>query len=195
MKAHFLAKMLGSVSLFLAANAQANPNTQGLHELFNQNYENVSGRYFSSYYTDADNYQDVYRNVMSWFKTTTNGCVAFASSALRLLGVNVPLYGNKNGLRISTLTKPFSDYLEEDLGWIRINNSQRLLPGDLVFTIDEPGYPGEPSHVFMHAGYADANRKVSWAVDNQDFTHTRALAGEPSKDYDAFAYALRSPAN
>jgi len=153
----------------------------------------VSGTRFSQFYTNQNNYDAVYRNVMSWFGTTRNACVAFASTALRMLGLNVPQDGILNGERLSLLTKPFSIYMEAKLGWIRIRDSRALKPGDLVFTIDEPGYPGYPSHVFMHAGYADSARTISWAVDNQDFTHERALQGDPAMDYDAFAYALRSP--
>lgn len=154
---------------------------------------NVSGRVFSDYYSNLDNYNLIYRNVMSWYGSTTNGCVAFASTALRFLGVNIPQNGIWNGERISLLTKPFADYLEYKLGWIVVMDSSRLKPGDLVFTVDEPKAPGYPAHVFMHAGYADSARTLSLAVDNQGFTHPRALAGDVVKDYSAFAFALRSP--
>jgi len=158
-----------------------------------QQSSNISGREFSDFYSNEDNYWFVYRKVMSWYGATSNGCVAFASTALRILGVDVPQNGIWNGERLSLLTKPFSSYLENRLGWTRVKDSRDLLPGDLVFTVDEPKAPGYPAHVYMHAGYADANRKVSWAVDNQGFTHERALAGDVKKDYSAFAYALRSP--
>jgi hypothetical protein len=154
---------------------------------------NVSGEKFNDFYTDADNYGYVYRKVMSWFGSTNNACVAFASTALRELGVDIPQNGIWNGERLSLLTKPFSSYLQNKLGWLRINDSRSLQPGDLVFTVDERKAPGYPAHVYMHAGYADDNRAISWAVDNQGFTHERALAGDLKKDYSAFAYALRSP--
>lgn len=158
-----------------------------------QTVANVSGQELSDFYTNESNYRQVYRNVMSWFGSTTNGCVAFASTALRFLGVNVPQNGIWNGERVSLLTKPFSAYLQDKLGWTRITQSKELLPGDLVFTVDEPKAPGYPAHVFMHVGYEDSARLISLAVDNQGFTHPRALAGDVKKDYSAFAYALRSP--
>jgi hypothetical protein len=157
------------------------------------NVANVSGEALNEFYTDANNYWYIHRKVMAWFGSTNNACVAFASTALRELGVDVPQNGIWNGERLSLLTKPFSSYLQNKLGWKRIWDSRSLLPGDLVFTVDERNSPGYPAHVFMHAGYADSQRSVSWAVDNQGFTHERALGGDPKKDYSAFAYALRSP--
>lgn len=154
---------------------------------------NVSGATFNEFYTDSDNYWYIHRKVMDWFGSTSNACVAFASTALRELGVNVPLNGVWNGERLSLLTKPFSSYLQNKLGWVRINDAQSLRAGDLVFTVDERKAPGYPAHVFMHSGYADSGRTISWAVDNQGYTHERALAGDLKKDYSAFAYALRSP--
>jgi cell wall-associated NlpC family hydrolase len=162
-------------------------------DVVQQTIANVSGQDFSDFYTNEYNYKQVYRNVMSWFGGTSNGCVAFASTALRFLGVNVPQNGLWNGERVSLLTKPFSAYLQDKLGWTRVTQSKELRPGDLVFTVDEPKAPGYPAHVFMHAGYEDAARLISLAVDNQEFTHPRALAGDVKKDYSAFAYALRSP--
>jgi hypothetical protein len=153
----------------------------------------VSGAEFNAFFSNETNYNRVYWNVMSWYGSTKNGCVAFASTALRFLGVNIGIDTLYNGERVSLLTKPFSAYLQNRLGWIRINSSKDLKPGDLVFTVDEPTAPGYPAHVFMHSGYVDAARTISWAVDNQDFTHERALAGDVKKDYSAFAYALRSP--
>lgn len=152
-----------------------------------------SGQEFSNFYSDISNYGEIYRVVMSWYGTTSNGCVAFASTALRIFGISIPQNGVWNGERLSLLTKPFSSYLENKLGWQRITDRADLEPGDLVFTVDEPKAPGYPAHVFMHAGYADSNRQISLAVDNQGFTHPRALAGDIKKDYSAFAYALRMP--
>lgn len=152
-----------------------------------------TGIEFSEYFTNEANYNRVYWNVMSWFGSTKNGCVAFASTALRFMGMNIGIDALYNGERVSLLTRPFSSFLENKMGWIRIRDSKALQPGDLVFTVDEPTAPGYPAHVFMHSGYADAAKKVSLAVDNQDFTHERALAGDVKKDYSAFAYALRVP--
>jgi len=153
----------------------------------------VSASKFNAFFSNEANYNRVYWNVMSWYGSTKNGCVAFASTALRFLGASIGIETVYNGERVSLLTKPFSAYLQNRLGWTRINSSTGLKLGDLVFTVDEPTAPGYPAHVFMHNGYVDAARTISWAVDNQDFTHERALAGDVKKDYSAFAYALRSP--
>ena len=75
------------------------------------------GDKLATYYGDKKNYQAVKAEVMIWWGTTTNGCVAFASTALRELGIEVPLEGRLNGERISLLTLPFSIYLQESLHW------------------------------------------------------------------------------
>lgn len=199
MKIRILSALLVTLSISPCAHAEyiisnLQPVTADAGEFFNsENSPDISGQEFSDFFTNEANYQRVYRNVMSWFGSTSNACVAFASTALRFLGVNIPQNGIWNGERVSLLTRPFSSYLENKLGWIRIRNSASLQPGDLVFTVDEPTAPGYPAHVFMHAGYADEARQISWAVDNQGFTHPRALAGDVKKDYSAFAYALRMP--
>lgn len=153
----------------------------------------VAGSEFAAFFSNEANYNRVYWNVMGWFGSTKNGCVAFASTALRFMGASISIDTIYNGERASLLTRPFSSFLENRLGWQRIGSSKELKPGDLVFTVDEPRAPGYPAHVFMHNGYADTARTISLAVDNQDFTHERALAGDVKKDYSAFAYALRSP--
>lgn len=155
----------------------------------------IGGSEFAAFFSNEANYDRVYWNVMGWFGSTKNGCVAFASTALRFLGASISIDTIYNGERVSLLTRPFSSFLENRLGWQRIGSSKVLKPGDLVFTVDEPSAPGYPAHVFMHNGYADTARTISLAVDNQDFTHERALAGDVKKDYSAFAYALRSPLN
>lgn len=182
-----------SVSVATAGNEGPVSVGESADNISEQTILNVSGQDLADFYTNEGNYKQVYRNVMSWFGTTSNGCVAFASTALRFLAVNVPQNGLWNGERLSLLTKPFAAYLQDKLGWTRINQAKELRPGDLVFTVDEPKAPGYPAHVFMHAGYEDKARLISLAVDNQGFTHPRALAGDVKKDYSPFAYALRSP--
>lgn len=188
-----LVMTISSVSVAAAGSQTQIDVGAAADDVVQQTVANVSGQELSDFYANESNYRQIYRNVMSWFGSTSNGCVAFASTALRFLGVNVPQNGLWNGERLSLLTKPFSAYLQERLGWIRITQSKELRPGDLVFTVDEPKAPGYPAHVFMHAGYEDSARLISLAVDNQGFTHPRALAGDVKKDYSAFAYALRSP--
>jgi hypothetical protein len=153
----------------------------------------VSARAFADFFSHEPSYNKVYWNVMGWFGSTKNGCVAFASTALRFLGAPIAVEQVYNGERVSLLTRPFSAFLQKQMGWTRVQSSTQLKPGDLVFTVDEPTAPGYPAHVFMHLDYADSAKKISLAIDNQDFTHERALAGDKQKDYSEFAYALRSP--
>lgn len=194
MKIRILSALVSVVSATTALAVETLPSRPTEQQTVQMNLPRLSGSDFNDFYSDEANYRNVYRSVMSWFGSTSNGCVAFASTALRMMGVNVPQNGVWNGERLSLLTKPFSQYLENKLGWDRITDPKDLEPGDLVFTVDEPKAPGYPAHVFMHSGYADDAGTISLAVDNQGFTHTRALAGDIKKDYSAFAYALRWPA-
>jgi hypothetical protein len=147
------------------------------------------GSTLASYYGSKKNYQVVKAEVMVWWGTTTNGCVAFASTVLRELGVEVPLEGRINGERISLLTLPFSRYLQEALGWERISDASLLLPGDLVFTEAEE----YPLHVFVFHSWKSKKKQLAYAIDNQKPFYVRALLGDPKKEITAFSYALRAP--
>lgn len=194
LKTRILSVLVSIAAATTAMAAEVPLSSAQEHQTGQMSFPRLTGSDFNSFFSDESNYRNVYRSVISWFGSTSNACVAFASTALRMMGVNVPQNGIWNGERLSLLTRPFSNYLESKLGWIRITDSRDLEPGDLVFTVDEPKAPGYPAHVFMHSGYADDARGISWAIDNQGFTHTRALAGDLKKDYSAFAYALRWPA-
>jgi hypothetical protein len=102
-----------------------------------------------AYYGTVAGYQKVHRDVMAWHKTTRNGCVAFASTALRHIGIAIPFDVRKDGFSVSRITGAFSRYLSEDLGWERIGSADQLRPGDVVFTVDAPCCPGYPAHVMV----------------------------------------------
>jgi len=139
------------------------------------------------YYADKQNYRAVRREVLDWHGTTRNGCVAFVSTALRHVGVKVPERGKRDGYGVSRITFAFSDYLVEELGWLRLEDAGKLEPGDVVFT------DGWPDHVFVFHSWSNERRRVARVIDNQGHSHRRALAPARSSDVAAFAYALRAP--
>ncbi|MFZ9889556.1 MAG: peptidoglycan-binding domain-containing protein [Myxococcota bacterium] len=124
-----------------------------------------------------------------------NGCVAYMSEALRQVGVPVPKTADASGSSISLVTKPFSNYLENKLGWQRIHSAADLRPGDVCFTRDNPSYPGYPAHTFMFQGWKDQARGIAWVVDNQDNVHPRNIHVDDFGNYNftPFRYALRAP--
>lgn len=143
------------------------------------------------YYGTHAGYIKVHRDVMGWHKTALNGCVAFASTALRHVGVDIPMKSYKDGRNVSRITGAFARYLAEDLKWSRIEDPEMLRPGDIVFTTDHPCCPGYPAHVMVFDGWARADHKIGRFVDNQGFRVARAMKHTPGSEVDGFAYALR----
>jgi hypothetical protein len=143
------------------------------------------------YLSRVDNDRSVRQEVLSWHRTMRNGCVAYASTALRRVGVAVPERGLKEGEGVSRITRAFSSFLEQDLGWRRVARIRDLEVGDLVFTSDAPCCPGYPAHVFVFQGWQSRGRGVALATDNQGRRRPRRLAG--GNGVDRFAYALRGP--
>lgn len=146
------------------------------------------GEQLADYYGEAKNYRKVKRDVMRWHKTTRNGCVAFASTALRHMGVNIPQDLKRNGFGVSRITFAFSDYLEER-DWTRSENFAELEAGDLVFTT------GYPDHVFVFHSWADSKESRVRAIDNTGRMGSRSLFPKKGHAHSAFAYFLRSPAS
>lgn len=144
-----------------------------------------------SYYGTRTGYTKVFRDVMGWHKTTQNGCVAFASTALRHVGIEIPFDVRKDGFSVSRITRAFSRYLSEDLKWERIDAPGALRPGDIVFTVDASCCPGYPAHVMIFDGWLRRDRSVGRFIDNQGFGVARAMTGTPSRHVDGFGYAMR----
>ncbi len=136
------------------------------------------------YYANRRNYRSVKRDVVRWHKTTRNGCVAFASTALRHIGIDIPERGKRDGLGISRITFTFSAYLEES-GWVRIERTVNLIPGDMVFTT------GFPDHVFVFHSWANDDALVANVIDNQGFMLERKMFPDSTSTDAAFSYALR----
>jgi lysozyme family protein len=143
-----------------------------------------------NFYSKASNYDKVYNNVMGWFGTTSNACVAFVSTALRLTGYSVPFESNSEG-GISVWTSALSKYLE-GRGWTRHTNADLLEPGDIVFTDDAPFTDKIPMHTYVFVKWSDKANRVAFVIDNQDFTHLRNInkAGG-GFNFTPFEYFLR----
>jgi hypothetical protein len=144
------------------------------------------GEQLASYYGKANNYRRVKRDVLRWHKTTRNGCVAFASTALRHLGVTIPQDLKRGGFGVSRITFAFSAYLEEK-GWSRSDDFAELSAGDLVFTT------GFPDHVFVFHSWSDTKKQRVKAIDNTGRMHSRSLFPREGHAHSPFAYFLRSP--
>lgn len=148
------------------------------------------------FYSKNSNYDKVYADVMIWYGTTANACVAFVTSALRLSGYSIPKedrgYGN-----MSLWTTALSHYLQDEKHWAKSTDTNALLPGDIIFTVggqfgkDKDGV-WVPNHVYMFAGWSDRANHIAWVVDNQakyrHTRHTNAIPGGKS----AFDYFLRA---
>lgn len=165
-----------------------------LHISFAPPLQGTANRELLAYYSLKGNYDKVYRDVLSFYpEGRSNGCVAFMSSALRATGTFVPKDRSINGENISLVTLPFSIYLQKTLGWKVITNSNDLEPGDVVFTEDEPKWPGYPAHTYMFHSWKDKSRGIGNVIDNQAFIHERNIFGFGTFNFTPFDYALRSP--
>src|SRR5512138_320981 len=144
-----------------------------------------------TYYGTAKGYAKVTEDVLRWHGTRQNGCVAFASTALRHVGVEIPVDGKIDGQGVSRITRSFSRYLVEELGWTRVESIDELRAGDMLFSTDAPCCPGYPNHVSMFDGWSQRKKKIALVVDNQGFHIARPLVQSTGSDVDGFAYALR----
>lgn len=134
----------------------------------------------------------VRKDVLRWHRTMSNGCVAYASTALRHIGVAIGERDKLDGDGISRLTRGFSRYLQDTLGWTRVDDPAALRAGDLVFTTDAPCCPGYPAHVYVFHGWIDRRGKIARISDNTGHRKSRPLFPRRA-DLDPFAYALRAP--
>lgn len=143
------------------------------------------------HYASPTNYRNIHAEVMRWFGTTRNACVAFITTAMRAVGINIPRRVNSKGYNISTWTGALSEYLEYDLGWTRITSLSQLVPGDVAFTLDTDGSTRVPAHVFLFVEWSDNSSAWAKVIDNQGFMHTRNLSSHNGGSFTPFHYALR----
>ena len=141
------------------------------------------------WYGTKKHYRSVKKEVVGWHKTTKNACVAFVSTALRRIGVDVPRDAEVDGEKVSRLTRPLSIWLEDRLGWQRIDDVDALLPGDVVFT-ENAEYPW---HVYVFHSWKDADARIARVIDNQGLLNERDVLGSGEGNFTPFAYALRAP--
>lgn len=147
------------------------------------------GAQLVTWYGKKKHYKAVKREVLAWHKTTKNACVAFVSTALRELGVDVPLDAKVDGESVSRLTRPFSLWLEDQLGWTRVTEVDDLIPGDVVFT-EHADYPW---HVYVFHSWRDQSDHLARVLDNQGYLGVRDVLGTGPGNFTPFAYALRAP--
>lgn len=140
-----------------------------------------------AYYGKKVNYDAVYKEVMGWYGTTSNGCAAFMSTALRDIGIQVPHGVGRAGDDISLVTLDLADWML-DQGWTKVTDTAALVPGDVCFSQDDPAYPGYPAHVYMLATKIEAG--FAQVVDNQGFMYSRNITSSGPKT--PFHYALRA---
>ncbi|AGK97864.1 hypothetical protein Clopa_3036 [Clostridium pasteurianum BC1] len=109
----------------------------------------------------------------------SNNCVYFSSTALRSIGINVPIWMEN--------TKHYVPYITS-LGWTRTSDVNQLYPGNIVFTV--PDSTGYPSHTYVFMGWVDPNDHTkAYVADNQaDIIHIRSMIDAPGIDAYAFSF-------
>jgi hypothetical protein len=132
-------------------------------------------------------------SLLGWFGQTRNGCVAFLSTLMRAAGLPIPMRAVIDGDPVSLDTRPFVRYLEHELGFARVDDLSKALPGDIGVTADHADFPGFPAHVYLFAGWHDESRLIAKVIDNQGFRHPRNVHGDPTWDYGPTSYFLRPP--
>lgn len=136
--------------------------------------------------TDAG-YRTVIRDLLGWHGTRHNGCVAFVTTALRQVGVEVP-DETPAGPWSNPARVTFSlDRHLADQGWARIDDPAALRAGDVVFTT------GAPDHVMLFHGWANAHAQVARVSDNQRHGYRRPLRPAPGSALAGFGFARRAP--
>ena len=148
------------------------------------------------YYSVKQNYDAVYKDVLSFYPTgRPNGCVAFLSTALRLSNTYIPRNKQIGGYNVSLVTSAFSNYLVNTLGWNIIRDHKNLEPGDVVMTLPNSNFPDIPAHTYMFQIWRDKLNGIGMVIDNQNFTHERNIFGTGTFNFTPFWYALRAPAS
>lgn len=139
------------------------------------------------YYSVKSNYQKVSDDVKSWYPAhTSNGCVAFMSTAMRHVGIDVPKGRQLAGGDISLWVPGFTKYLEREKQWLKISKADQLQPGDVVITNNQ-------DHTFMFQHWTDISKGKAMSIDNRGFSHDRLLLGDPTGNFTPFGWAWRSP--
>lgn len=150
-------------------------------------YENAGGwnKKIVDYYSVKANYDKVHTDVMGWYGTTKNGCVAFMSTAMRHVGVSISKSEKLDGNSVSLWVPSFSKFMEQKLQWIKFDKHEFLEPGDVVIS---EGF----AHTYMFQGWKNQAKGLGLVVDNQGFTHERNIFGYGSGNFTPWKWAFRS---
>lgn len=120
------------------------------------------------YYSSPEGYKNISRKVREFYPAgTSNGCVAYASTALRYAGIKVPRAADERGENISTVTRPFRNFIATKLKWNRVAMTE-LIAGDVLFSTDEPGWPDYPAHTYIFVKWANKDCAIATILDNQE---------------------------
>lgn len=138
-----------------------------------------------AWYSQPANYQRVHDEVVSLrgearyggVRTTTNGCVAFVTTAMRHVGYDIDRNLMHAGAFVWLYIPSLLWHLEGSRGWHREVAMEELVPGDVFFSKDN----GSINHVMMFHSWIDA--RTANVIDNQGFTHLRDLTGGRKSPY------------
>jgi hypothetical protein len=179
-----------------AALQDLTPSQRPIPQVTTPNSDEEFAAAFATWYATKENYDAVSRDVISWFGQTKIGCVAFLSTALRFMGVALPVNGIYEGDLLSLDTKPFVNHLLNELHWQKIENLAEGKPGDIGVTVDDSVFRGYPTHVYMLSRWISQPESVVEVIDNQGFAHPRTLQTTPANiskygEFDPTAYFIR----
>lgn len=133
-----------------------------------------------SFLSTGNNVQQTENQAVSLhYGDQTNNCVYFSSTALRSIGINVPIWMEN--------TKHYVPYITS-LGWTRTSDVNQLYPGNICFTV--PDGSGYPTHTYVFMGWVDPNDHTkAYVADNQANTiHIRSMVDAPGIDAFNFAF-------
>ncbi|AAK79357.1 uncharacterized protein YjdB [Clostridium acetobutylicum] len=110
---------------------------------------------------------------------TSNNCVYFSSTALRMVGINVPTDMCNTGV--------YTNFLAS-LGWSRQIDYDLLTPGSICFTVDDD-YTC-PTHTYVFLDWVNPDdHTLAYVADNQSGSvHIRSLVA--TQQFDPFAYFM-----
>lgn len=142
-----------------------------------------AGERLAAVYANRQGYESIESQVLGWYGERREGCVAFASTALRQVGALIPGDALVEADPVSIVTKPFVEYLLGELRYQRIDNVADAQPGDIGVTVSDPKFEGYPTHVFVFMGWQSKKDLMALVVDNQGYTHPRPLLKSADPKY------------
>jgi hypothetical protein len=117
-----------------------------------------------------------------------NTCVGFTSEAIR----RVAQEQGRPEFRVprdTVWTVALREFLA-DRCCTKIFDPQLLMPGDICFSNDEPGYPGEPAHVYIFMECCDGEMAYGEVIDNNGQKHPRNIKASGPRTPFHYAYRI-----